>query len=116
KWATQIFVRKTTPVGEFQEATVSLSSRVSDMANMTGIPEDAFVRLSHAATAAHEKCLEARDRFYNHLAEHRCWTLRVTLLPTSSNFMFGSTSAINLPTFCSRAACDAGASAQNSTR
>jgi len=57
---------------EFQEATVSLSSRVSDMANMTAIPEDTFVRLSHAATAAHEKRLEARDRFYNHLAEHRC--------------------------------------------
>jgi hypothetical protein len=57
---------------EFQEATVSLSSRVSDMANMTGIPEDAFVRLSHAATAAHEKCLEARNRFCNHLAGHRC--------------------------------------------
>ncbi len=57
---------------EFQEATVSLSARVSDMANMAGIPEDEFARLSRAATAAHEKCLAARDRFYNHLAEHHC--------------------------------------------
>jgi hypothetical protein len=58
---------------EFREATASFSSRVADMASLTGrIPLDEFALLSRFATEAHKKCMEARDQFYEHLAEHGC--------------------------------------------
>ncbi len=59
---------------EFQSATGSYSASVAAMAKIVGglLPKVDFDLLSKAANSAYEKCVKARDCFYNHMREHGC--------------------------------------------
>jgi hypothetical protein len=58
---------------EFQKATRTYSRQVAEMAKLAGaIPQVEYAVLSRAASKAHEVCLTARERFYNHVSEHDC--------------------------------------------
>jgi len=60
-------------LSEFQKATRTYSRLVGDMAKLAGaIPQAEYALLSDTANKAHEVCLAARDRFYQHLSEHHC--------------------------------------------
>jgi len=59
---------------EFQSATRFYSASVAAMAEIAGglLPKADFALLSKAANLAYEKCIKARDCFYNHMREHGC--------------------------------------------
>jgi len=59
---------------EFRSATKLYSIRVGVMSEAAAgfIPTAEFTRLSEVASQAHEKCLQAFERFRKHQAEHGC--------------------------------------------
>ena len=59
---------------EYRNAANLHSSRVTLMADIAAglLPKGEFALLSKIATQAHEKCVEARERFYKHIEEHSC--------------------------------------------
>ena len=59
---------------EYRNATNLYSNRVALMADIAAglLPKGEFALLSKIASQAHDECLEARDKFYKHIAEHGC--------------------------------------------
>src|SRR5262249_29809513 len=59
---------------EYRNAATSYSARVALMAEIAGgsLPKPEFVRLSKGESQAHQKCMEARERFCKHTKEHGC--------------------------------------------
>jgi hypothetical protein len=59
---------------EYRNATNLYSNRVALMADIAAglLPKGEFALLSKIASEAHERCVEARERFYRHMAEHGC--------------------------------------------
>ena len=59
---------------KYRNATNVYSTRIALMAEFAGgsLPKAEFASLSKAANLAYEKCIEAHERFYKHLAEHGC--------------------------------------------
>jgi hypothetical protein len=58
----------------YRNATNLYSNRVALMADIAAglLPKGEFALLSKIASEAHERCVEARERFYRHMAEHGC--------------------------------------------
>ena len=59
---------------EFRSATKLYSIRVGVMSEAAAgfIPTNEFTLLSEVASQAHQKCIEAFERFRKHQAEHGC--------------------------------------------
>ena len=61
-------------LSEYRNAAKLYSARVALMAEMAGglLAQAQFAWLNKIASQAHEKCLEARESFYRHMAKHGC--------------------------------------------
>ena len=59
---------------EYRNATLLYSNRVVLMADIAAglLLEGEFALLSKIASEAHERCVEVREHFYKHMAEHGC--------------------------------------------
>jgi hypothetical protein len=59
---------------QYRNATNLYSNRVALMADIAAglLPKGEFALLSKIASQAHDECVEARDKFYKHMAEHGC--------------------------------------------